>query len=88
MADYGHLVELNIDMMATRACTLRWDITVTAKMPQNGITTKMKVRVNLGQQLAVQADRHLETIDKSCYSVTCSQMIIREQEAAGVCWGL
>jgi hypothetical protein len=34
-----------------------WDITVTARMPQKGITMKMKVGVILGQQLAVQADR-------------------------------
>ncbi len=47
---------------------------------------KMKVGVILGQQLAVQADRFLETIDESLSTVTGSQMHIREQEAAGVCY--
>jgi hypothetical protein len=47
---------------------------------------KMKVGVIFGQQLAVQSDRFLETIDKSCHPVTGSQMHIREQEAAGVCY--
>jgi hypothetical protein len=47
---------------------------------------KMKVRVALGQQLAIQADRFLETLEKSFYPVTDMQMIIRGQEAAGVCY--
>jgi hypothetical protein len=46
----------------------------------------MKVGVILGQQLAVQADRFLETLDQSCNPVTGSRMYIREQEAAGVCY--
>jgi hypothetical protein len=53
-------------------------------MPHTGITMKMKPEVILGQQLAVQADRFLKILDKSCYPVTGSQMIMREQEAAGV----
>jgi hypothetical protein len=69
-----------------RACTLGWDISVIARMPQKRITMKMKVGVIPGQQLAIQADRFLEIIDKSCYPVTGSQIIIREQEAAGVCY--
>jgi hypothetical protein len=69
-AAYGHLVELNVDLMAARVYTLAWDITVIAKMPQKGITMKMKAGVNLGRQVDVQADRFLETIDKSCYPVT------------------
>jgi hypothetical protein len=31
----------------------------------------------LGQQLAVQADRFLEILDKSCYLVTGSQIITK-----------
>ncbi len=44
----------------------------------------MKLEVILGQQLAVQADRFLKILDKSCYPVTGSQIIMRKQEAAGV----
>jgi hypothetical protein len=51
-----------------------------------GITLKMKPGVILGQQLAVQADSILETIDESLSTVTGSRMIMREQEAAGVCY--
>jgi hypothetical protein len=69
-----------------RVCTPGWDITVIAKMPKKGITMKIKAGVILGQQLATHADRFLETIDKSCYPVSGSQMIITEQEAAGVCY--
>ncbi len=47
---------------------------------------KMKLEVFLGQQLAVQADRLLMIFDKSCYPVTGGSMIMREQEAAGVCY--
>jgi hypothetical protein len=59
MVAYGHLVELDVDPIAPRAYTLGWDITVIAKMPQTqkGITMKINAGVNLGQQLAVQADR-------------------------------
>jgi hypothetical protein len=85
-AAYGCLGDLEIDPRTTKACTPGWDIIVIAQMPQKGTTTKMKVGVILGQQLAIQADRFLETLDKSCYSVTGSQMHIREQEAAGVCY--
>ena len=83
---YGHLEELKIDPRIVRACTPGWDITVEAVMPHTGITMKMKPEVILGQQLAVQADRFLEIIDKSLNPVTGSQMIMREQEAAGVCY--
>jgi hypothetical protein len=64
---YGCLVELDVDPMATRACTLSCKITFTAKKPQMGITLKMKAGANLRQQLAVQADRFLETIDESFF---------------------
>ncbi len=67
---YGCLEELIDDPMTTRACSLEWDITVTGRMPQKGITMKMKAGVILGQQLAVQADWFLETIDESCHPVT------------------
>ncbi len=39
---YGYLIELDVGPMATRACTLGWDSTVIAKMPQKGITVNMK----------------------------------------------
>ncbi len=42
MMAYGHLAELDVDLMAMRACTLGWDITVIANMPQKGITMKMQ----------------------------------------------
>ncbi len=69
---YGCLEELKIDQMTARACTPGWDISVIARMPKKGITMKMKVGVILGQQLAIQADRFLEILDKSCYPVTGS----------------
>ncbi len=47
---------------------------------------KMKLEVILGQQLAIQADRFLEIIDESLNPVTGGQMIMREQEAARVCY--
>ncbi len=47
---------------------------------------KMWPEVILGQQLATQADGFLEIIDESLNSVTGSQMIMREQDAAGVCY--
>jgi hypothetical protein len=82
----GCLEELEVDLMDVRVCTPGWDITVIVKMLQKGITLKMKVGIILEQQLAIQADRFLETFEKSCYLVTGSQMIIREQEATGVCY--
>jgi hypothetical protein len=54
-------------------------------MPHTGITMMMKPEVILEQQLAIQADRFLENIDKSLNPVTSGQMIMREQETAGVC---
>jgi hypothetical protein len=47
---------------------------------------KIKLEVILGQKLAIQADRFLEIIEKSLNPVTGSRMIMREQEAAGVCY--
>ena len=75
--DYGRLDGLIINPTNVRACTPGWNINVEARMPHTGITMKMKPGVILGQQLAVQADRFLETLDESCYPVTGSQMIIR-----------
>jgi hypothetical protein len=60
---YGHLEELQIDPRTARACTPGWLVNVYAWMPPKGITMKMKMGVILRQQLAVQADRILETID-------------------------
>jgi hypothetical protein len=81
---YGHLVELNVYPMAPRAYIQGWDITVIAKMPQKGITMKMKAGVILGDRLAVQADEFLETIGEFCYPITGSLVIIIEEEAADV----
>jgi hypothetical protein len=50
---YGCLEVLKIDSRTARACTPGWDITVEARMPQTGITMKMKPDVILGQQQAV-----------------------------------
>ncbi len=83
---YGCFEEVIVDPMTGRAFTPGWDIPVTARMPQKGITMKMKVGVVLGQQLVVQGDRFLETIDESLNPVTGGRMINREQEAAGVCY--
>ncbi len=47
---------------------------------------KMKSEVVIGRQLAVQADMFLGIIDKSLDLVTGGQMIMREQEAPGVCY--
>jgi hypothetical protein len=55
-------------------------------MPHTGITMMMKPDVILEQQLAIQADRFLEIIDKSLNPATSGQMIMREQETAGVCY--
>ncbi len=85
-AAYDCLEEFVVDPMTKRACTPGWDITVTVRMSQKGITMKMKAGVILGQQLAIEAERSLETIDESLNPVTGGQMIIREQEAAGVCY--
>jgi hypothetical protein len=83
---YGCLKELTIDPKTTRACTPGWVITVEAVMPHTGITMRMKPNVILGQQLAAQADSFLKILNKSCYPVTGNRMIMREQEAAGVCY--
>jgi hypothetical protein len=78
--------ELEIDPKTVRACTPGWNITVEAVMQHTEIAMKMKPEVIIGQQLAVQAEKFLEIIDKSLNSVTGKQMIMREQEAAGVCY--
>jgi hypothetical protein len=83
---YGRVEELQIDPRATRACTPGWNIAVIASMPQKEITMKIKLDVILGQQLANRADSFLEIIDKFLNPVTGSQMIMRKQEAAGVCY--
>jgi hypothetical protein len=85
-ADFGYLEDLIIDPTNVRACTPGWNITVEARIPRTGITLKMKPGVIFGPQLAIQADSILETIDESLSTVTGSQMIMREQEAAGVCY--
>ncbi len=66
----GRLEEVEIDPRTARACTLRWDITIEARLPHTGITMAMKPEVILGQQLAIQADRFLKILEKSCYLVT------------------
>ncbi len=47
---------------------------------------KNNLEVILRQQLAIQADRFLEIIDKSLNPVTGGQTIMREQEEAGICY--
>ncbi len=47
---------------------------------------KIKPQVILGQKLAVQADKFLEIIDKSLKPVISGRTIMREKEAAGVCY--
>ena len=69
---YRRLEELKIDHENTRLCTLGWSITVEAVMPHTGITMKMKAGVILGQQLAIQADSFLETINESLSTMTGS----------------
>jgi hypothetical protein len=69
---YGCPEELQIDPRTLRACSMGWDIYVYAWMPQKGITMRMRAGVILGQQLAVQADSFLETIDESMSTVTGS----------------
>ncbi len=83
---YGCLEELKIDPKNMRPCTKGWSITIEAMMPHTGITMKIKPEVILGEQLAIQADRFLEIIDKSSNPVTGGQMILREQKTAGVCY--
>jgi hypothetical protein len=83
---YGRLEELEVDPKTARACNPGWSITVEAVMPHTGITMKMKPEVIIGQQLAIQADRLLGIIDKSLDPVTSGRMIMREQEASGVCY--
>jgi hypothetical protein len=80
-ADFGCLEELIIDPTNARACNPGWNITVEAMMPQTGITLKMKLGVILGQQLAIQADSILETINESLSTVTGSQMIMRTRSS-------
>ncbi len=65
-AAYGCIEELKFDQVAPRVCTPGRDIAVIVKMPQMGITMKMKAGVILGQQLAVKADRFLEIHDETC----------------------
>ncbi len=72
----GCLEELKIDPVTTRAYTPCLDITVIARMLQKEITIKMKVGVILRQQLAIQTDRFIETLDESCDPATGSQMYI------------
>ncbi len=84
---YRHLEELEFDLKKARACTPGWSITVEAVNPHTGITMKIKPEVIIGQQLAVQADRFLEITDKSLNPVAGGGwMIMRGQEAAGVCY--
>jgi hypothetical protein len=83
---YGCLEELGVVPKSARACTPGWNITVEAVMLLTGITMKMKPEVVIGQQLAVQADMFLGIIDNSLDPMTGGQMIMREQEAAGVCY--
>jgi hypothetical protein len=83
---YECLEELKVVPETARACTPGWSITVEAVMPSTGITMKMKPKVVIGQQLAVQSDMFLGIIDKSLDPMTGGQMIMREQEAAGVCY--
>jgi hypothetical protein len=71
-ADFGCLKELIIDPTNARACTPGWNLTVEAVMPHTGIALKMKPGVIFGQQLDVQADNFLETIDESLNTVTGS----------------
>ncbi len=77
-ADYGRLEEFINDPANARACTPGWNITAKARMPHTGITLKMKPGVIVGQQMAIQADSILETIDESLSTVTGSQMIMSE----------
>jgi hypothetical protein len=69
---YGCLEELQIDPKTARAFTPGLDIYVYARMPQNGITMRMRAGVILGQKMALQADSVLETIDESLSTVTGS----------------
>jgi hypothetical protein len=44
---YGCLEELEIDPRTARACTPCWDIIVIVRIPQKGITMKMKLELIL-----------------------------------------
>jgi hypothetical protein len=83
---YGCLEELEVVPETARACTLGRSITVEALMPSTGITIKMKPEVVIGCQLAVHADMFLGIINESLDPVTGGKMIMREQEADGVCY--
>jgi hypothetical protein len=83
---YGRLEELQIDPKAARTCTPGWNITIIASMPQIGIKMKIKLEVILRQQTDILAGGFLEVIDDSLKPVTGSQMIMREQAVAGVCY--
>jgi hypothetical protein len=83
---YGHLEKLKVDSTTVRACTPGWSITVEAVMPNTGITMKMKPEVVIRWQLSIQADMFLGITDNSLDPMTGDQMIMREQEAAGVCY--
>ncbi len=82
---YGCLEELEIDSKKAKACKPGWSFTVIASMPAKGITMKIKPDAILGQQLDTQADGFLEIINEYLNPVG-SRMIMREQEAAGVCY--
>jgi hypothetical protein len=83
---YECLEKLDVVPETARACTLGWSITVEAMLPSAGITMKMVPEIIIRRQLAVQADMFLGTIDKSLDPMTSGQMIMREQETAGVCY--
>ncbi len=83
---YGCLEELKVVPETARACTSGWSITVKAVMPSTGITMKMKLEIVIGWQLVIQADMFLGIIDKFLEPVTGGQKIMREQDAAGVCY--
>jgi hypothetical protein len=82
---YGRLEKQEV-VPETMNCTLGWSITVEAVMPSAEITMKMKPEVVIKRQLAIQADMFLVAIGKSLEPKTGGQMIMREQEAAGVCF--
>ncbi len=83
---YGRLEKQEVVPETVRPCNLGWSITVEAVMPSAGITMKIKPEVVIKRQLAIQADMLLGIIDKSLDPNTGGQMIMREQEAAGVCF--
>ncbi len=83
---YGRLEEFKVVPGTMGACTPGWSITVEAVMASTGITMKMKPEVVIRRQLTIQADMFLGIIDKFLDPVTGGQMIMREQEAARVCY--